>query len=89
MQVKRRPGFGLYIIVIILVVVLWFAFSGTKRSTISEKGFDKALSEGRVASVIIDQHSQVPTGSASITIIQDQKGTDTIHCVLPERKGIF
>ena len=82
MQVKRRPGFGLYIIIIVLVVVLWFAFSGTRRSTISERGFEKALSEGRVASVIIDQHSQVPTGSASITIIQDQKGTDTMHCVL-------
>ncbi len=82
MQVKRRPGFGLYIIIIVLVVVLWFAFSGTRRSTISEKGFEKALSEGRVASVIIDQHSQVPTGSASITLISDQKGTDTMHCVL-------
>ena len=62
--------------------MLWFAFSGTKRSTISEKGFEKALSEGRVASVIIDQHSQVPTGAASITLISDQKGTDTMHCVL-------
>ncbi|MBQ6132832.1 MAG: ATP-dependent zinc metalloprotease FtsH [Lachnospiraceae bacterium] len=82
MQVRRRPGFGLYIIIIVLVVVLWFAFSGTKRSTISEKGFEKALSEGRVASVIIDQHSQVPTGAASITLISDQKGTDTMHCVL-------
>lgn len=82
MQVRRRPGFGLYIIIIVLVVVLWFAFSGTKRSTISEKGFEKALSEGRVASVIIDQHSQVPTGSASITLISDKSKTDTVHCVL-------
>lgn len=62
--------------------MLWFAFSGTKRSTISEKGFEKALSEGRVASVIIDQHSQVPTGSASITLISDKSKTDTVHCVL-------
>lgn len=62
--------------------MLWFAFSGTKRSTISEKGFEKALSEGRVASVIIDQHSQVPTGSASITLISDKNKTDTVHCVL-------
>ena len=82
MQVRRRPGFGLYLIIIVLVVVLWFAFSGTKRSTISEKGFEKALSEGRVASVIIDQHSQVPTGSASITLISDKSKTDTVHCVL-------
>lgn len=70
-QQSRRPGIGLYLFIIVLIIILWYAFSGTKTSNYSMNAFKKDLKNEDVVSVTIKQNAEVPTGSAIVHLKED------------------
>ena len=67
-------GFGIYIMLILAVVLIWYMM-GHNSSTASytKSQFEKALSEGQIASVTVIQNREVPTGSLQVVYTTGQK----------------
>lgn len=70
-QQNRHTGIGLYIFLIVLFIIIWYAFSGSKTSNYSMNSFKKDLKNEDVTSVTIKQNSEVPTGSAVVHLKAD------------------
>lgn len=64
---RRRTGW-VYLIALLLIVGLWYLFSGGHTSSYSMRQFTKALNDERIDTIVIDQNAQVPTGSVNITL---------------------
>ena len=71
---RQGSGFGFYIILMILVIFFWLYFSGNPAPNYTQAQLDSAIAGGKVVSVVIDQNEQVPTGSARISL----KDQDTV-----------
>ncbi len=67
MENSRRRGVGVYLTVILLVILCWYVFANGRGETISSKQFNKLIEGGSVTSAVINQNTQVPTGSVEIT----------------------
>lgn len=65
---KQGTGFGFYILLMIMIIFFWLYFAGNPAPTYSQAQLDSAIANGEVASVVIDQNEQVPTGTARISL---------------------
>ena len=70
---RQGTGFGFYILLMIMIIFFWLYFAGNPGPTYSQAQLDSAIANGEVASVVIDQNEQVPTGTARISL----KNSDT------------
>lgn len=59
---RNRVGIGLYIGIILVIMMIWYATTGSASSNSSYQQFTTYLSKDEVASVEIGQNEQVPTG---------------------------
>jgi cell division protease FtsH len=65
-------GFGIYILLILLVIIIWYSLSGnTTTSSYTKADFEDALDSKQVVSVRVIQNSEVPTGSLRIRMKDD------------------
>ena len=69
--IRRANGFGFYILLMIMIIFFWLYFAGNPAPNYSQAQLNTAIANGEVSSVVIDQNEQVPTGSARITL-EDQ-----------------
>jgi cell division protease FtsH len=69
---KKRNGFrgfGIYMLLILLVVVIWYGMSSsTNTSTYTKADFETALDKGVVVSVKVIQNREIPTGILRIKL---------------------
>lgn len=70
---KRRSGFGFYILLILIIVLIWYFMSDRSTPTYTMHAFREALAKDEITSIVINQNEEVPTGSAEITL----KDSDT------------
>ena len=71
---KQTRGWGTYILVVVILVVLFMYLPGIINQTqvVSNRSFQEALEESRVVGATIEQNTEVPTGSV---IYQTEDGT--------------
>ncbi len=81
MQRERRRGFRgftVYIVVILIFLLVWFALEANGRfsdtTTYSPTAFAEAMENDEVASVVIEQNEQVPTGTLAVTLRDGSSG---------------
>ncbi len=67
-QQEGRRGIGLYIIIILLVVVLWYLSTQRQEPTFTMQKLDNAIAEKTISAVTIEQNTEVPTGTIYITL---------------------
>ncbi len=67
MENTRRRGVGVYLTVILLVILCWYIFANGRGETISSGKFNKLIEDDTITGVVINQNTQVPTGSVEIT----------------------
>ena len=84
MEFKQRSGFGIYILLILMVVFFWYFFAGPQTPTYSQAKLDSAILRGQVKNVEISQNTEVPTGSARITL----KGDDVYTIYVSDVKDL-
>ena len=65
---KRRSGFGFYLLLILMVIFLWYFFSGQTAPTMSMSQLKDALADEKVESIRIEQNIQVPTGTLNVNL---------------------
>ena len=65
---KRRSGFGFYLLLILMVIFLWYFFSGQAAPTMSMSKLKENLKENNVESIRIEQNIQVPTGTLNVNL---------------------
>ncbi len=67
-------GFGIYIMLILAVILIWYMM-GHNSSTISytKSQFESALADGQVSTVNVVQNREIPTGSLQIVYTNGQK----------------
>ena len=67
-------GFGIYIMLILAVILIWYMM-GHNSSTASytKSQFESALADGQVATVNVVQNREIPTGSLQIAYTNGQK----------------
>jgi len=75
---KRSGGLFLYIAIIVIVFLLWFATSASHTSNVSMKRFRSDLKNDKIISAEIKQNSEVPTGAVQYRV----KGSGTEKYVL-------
>ena len=69
-------GLGFYIGLILIVVCVWYWLDGSSlTNAYSKSEFEKALKNGKVASVEVVQNREVPTGSLEITLTDSSEET--------------
>lgn len=62
-------GFGIYIMLILVVVIIWYVLSGnTTTSAYTKADFEDALESGSVSKVRVVQNREIPTGSLRIEL---------------------
>ena len=62
-------GFGIYAMLIVVVVIIWYALSGnTTTSAYTKADFALALERGSVTEVKVVQNREIPTGSLRIKL---------------------
>ena len=75
---NANGGWGLYLLFIGLIVLLWYNMTNTTQSTsISKAEFVNALELGEVEAVKISQNAEVPTGM--LTAIMKDDSTRTMY----------
>ncbi|MBQ1547308.1 MAG: ATP-dependent zinc metalloprotease FtsH [Lachnospiraceae bacterium] len=67
-QQEGHRGIGLYIIIILLVVVLWYLSTQRQEPTFTMQKLDNAIAEKTISAVTIEQNTEVPTGTIYITL---------------------
>ncbi len=72
MQSQRRNGFGIYLLLILVIIFLWYFFTEQSASNMSMDQLLKQISEDNVTSVGIHQNEQVPTGSLEVTLKKNE-----------------
>lgn len=71
-------GWGLYLILILAVIAIWWSSSnGTQSTSITKGEFVTALAQGEVDAVKISQNAEVPTGS--LTVLMKDDSTRTMY----------
>ena len=81
MNTKRRKssnlgGWGLYLIFILAIVILWWGIGNdSKQTNMTKAEFVVALQAGQVDAVKISQNAEVPTGSLSVLLKDKTKKT--------------
>lgn len=72
MNTKNKSGFrgfGIYAMLILLVIIIWYWLSGnTTTSSYTKADFEDALQKEVVVSVKVIQNREIPTGSLSIKL---------------------
>ena len=69
-------GWGLYLIFILSIVVLWWTMGNGNESTDMTKAqFALAVQTGQVEAVQISQNTEVPTGNVTILMVDSTKRT--------------
>ena len=62
------PGFGMYALLILAVVVIWYVMTGsTNTNTYTKAEFIKALENDEVVEVKVSQNREIPTGNIRIS----------------------
>ena len=74
MQSQRRNGFGIYLLLMLVIVFLWYYFTGQSAPNMSMNELFHQIEEGNVTSIGIHQNEQVPTGSLSVTLKSQDDG---------------
>ncbi|MCR4611807.1 MAG: AAA family ATPase, partial [Lachnospiraceae bacterium] len=72
-------GFGLYIIIILLIVVGWYFLSRQSPISYSKEQLYKAIDEQAVSSIMIKQNSTVPTGTATVYFNDSKEKGQTLY----------
>ena len=71
-------GWGIYIIFILAIVLMWYGTTQTTQTTsINKVEFVNALVAGEIDAVKVSQNVQVPTGS--VTVLMKDKTTKTMY----------
>ena len=70
---RRRSGFGFYLLLILVVIFLWYTFTGKTAPTMSTAQLKDFLAKDTVESVRIDQNLQIPTGTLTVSLKSDDK----------------
>lgn len=61
-------GFGVYLILILAVIAIWYWLDGTSVTNgYTRQQFEEALESGTVAQIHVVQNREVPTGSVQLT----------------------
>ena len=67
-------GFGIYIMLILAVILIWYMMSQSSATgSYTKDQFEKALADGQVSSVTIIQNREIPTGSLRVTYTSGQQ----------------
>ncbi len=72
MQSQRRNGFGIYLLLILVIIFLWYFFTEQSAPSMSMNELMHQIEEDNVKSIGIHQNEQVPTGVLNVTL----KSTD-------------
>ena len=78
---KRRNGFGFYLLLILMVIFLWYFFSGQTAPTMSMSQLKEALSQGNVESIRIEQNIQVPTGNLTVYLKNGEAANHSAYTI--------
>ena len=78
---KRRNGFGFYLLLILMVIFLWYFFSGQTAPTMSMSQLKEALSQGNVESIRIEQNIQVPTGNLTVYLKNGEAANHSTYTI--------
>ena len=71
---KGFQGFGLYFLLILVVILIWSGISGgINRNSYTRAEFEKALTEKQVSEVTVVQNREIPTGSLQIVLKSGEK----------------
>ena len=73
MQSQRRSGFGIYLLLMLVIVFLWYYFTGQSAPSMSMDQLLIQIEEGNVTSIGIHQNEQVPTGTLNVSLKKDDK----------------
>ena len=76
---RRRSGFGFYLLLILIVIFLWYTFTGKTAPTMSTAQLKEFLQNETVEKVRIDQNLQVPTGTLTVYLKSDDDKQPTTY----------
>ncbi len=79
MKKSRSTGFGIYLLILFVIVVLILNFNNKSVTTYSLEAFNTEVKNGAVESVVINQNQQVPTGSATIFFNTEGKSKQVLY----------
>jgi len=73
---NNRRGAGIYMIVLLVMIILFFVMPGmlNRNSQISMTDYRNYLSDGKISEAIVSQNAEVPTGSVSFKMTDDREG---------------
>ncbi|MCR5545417.1 MAG: ATP-dependent zinc metalloprotease FtsH [Lachnospiraceae bacterium] len=79
---RRRSGFGFYLLLILVVIFLWYFFTGQTAPTMNMSQLKEFLATETVETVRVEQNLQVPTGTLTIYLKSDDKDTNKVAYTL-------
>ncbi len=85
MQSQRRNGFGIYLLLMLVIIFLWYFFTEMPAPSMSMNELVHQIQEDNVKSIGIHQNEQVPTGALNVTLkssedkVQAQDPTITVY----------
>lgn len=76
---KNYRGFGFYIGLVLIVILVWYFLNGNQDNTnaYTYAEFEQALEEEQVVAVTIQQNREIPTGVLKITL--EDKSTEKLN----------
>lgn len=73
---KGFQGFGMYVLLILAVILIWNGISGSmNKNSYTRAEFEQALTEDQVSKVTVVQNREIPTGSLQIVLKSGEKET--------------